>query len=344
VLPRHPGLGLGIEVRTAVDALAAELPGVEIVHEQGCPVQGADRSGFGPALAAAREADLCVAMVGDLAGLFGHGSSGEGCDAEDLRLPGVQADLLDELLRTGTPVVVVVVSGRPYALGDVHGRAAGLVQAFMPGEEGGPATAGVLSGRVQPSGKLPVQIPKHPGGQPGTYLQPPLGSPESAGISTLDATPLYPFGHGGSYTTFEVDALKISDAEVPTDGAFTVSVRVRNTGPREGDEVVQLYLRDLVAQVARPVKQLAGFARVGLAPGEGVEVTFRVHADRTAYTNREFQRIVEPGDIEVMVGTSAADLPCRGRVRLTGTPRVVGHDRQLITPVELSPVAGDAAA
>ena len=343
VLPRHPGLGLGLEVQTAVDAVAAELPGAEIVHQQGCPVQGADRSGFEAALAAARGADLCVALVGDLAGLFGHGSSGEGCDAEDLRLPGVQADLLDELLGTGTPVVVVVVSGRPYALGAVHGRAAGLVQAFMPGEEGGPVIAGILSGRVQPSGKLPVQIPKHPGGQPRTYLQPPLGGPESAGISTLDATPLYPFGYGGSYTTFEVDALRISDAEVPTDGAFTVSVRVRNTGPREGDEVVQLYLHDVVAQVARPVKQLAGFARVGLAPGEGVEVRFRVHADRTAYPNRELERIVEPGDVEVMVGTSAADLPCRGRVRLTGPLRVVGHDRQLVTPVELSPVAGDTA-
>jgi hypothetical protein len=226
----------------------------------------------------------------------------------------------------------------------VHGRAAGLVQAFLPGEEGGPAIAGVLSGRIQPSGKLPVQIPKRPGGQPGTYLQPPLGGPESTGISTLDPTPLYPFGYGGSYTTFEVDDLRISDAEVSTDGAFTVSVRVRNTGPREGDEVVQLYLHDVIAQVARPVKQLAGFARVGLAPGEGVDVRFRVHADRTAYPNRKLEWIVEPGDIEVMVGTSAADLPCRGRVRLTGSPRVVGHDRQLITSVELSPAAGDAAA
>jgi beta-glucosidase-like glycosyl hydrolase len=343
VLPRHPGLGLGLEVRTAVDAVAAELPGVEVVHQRGCPVREEDRSGFAAALAAAREADLCVALVGDRAGLFGGGSSGEGCDAEDLRLPGVQAELLSELLETGTPVVVVVVSGRPYALGDVRGRVAGLVQAFFPGEEGASAIAGVLSGRVQPSGKLPVQIPERPGGQPGTYLQPPLGSPESAGISTLDPTPLYPFGYGGSYTTFEVDALQISDAEVPTDGAFTVAVRVRNTGPREGDEVVQLYLRDVVGQVARPVKQLAGFTRVGLAPGEGVDVRFRVRADRTAYPNRNFERIVEPGDIEVMVGTSAADLPCRGRVRLTGSPRVVGHDRQLVTPVELSPPAGDAA-
>jgi beta-glucosidase len=241
-------------------------------------------------------------------------------------------------------VVVVVVSGRPYALGDLQGRAAALVQAFFPGEEGASAIAGVLSGRVQPGGKLPVQIPRRPGGQPGTYLQPPLGSPESAGISTLDPTPLYPFGYGRSYTTFEVDALKISAAEVPTDGEFTVSVRVRNTGPREGDEVVQLYLRDVLAQVARPVKQLAGFARVGLAPGEGAEVRFRVHTDRTAYPDRDLERIVEPGDLEVMVGTSAADLPCRGRVRLTGAPRVAGHDRQLVTPVELGPVGGDAAS
>jgi beta-glucosidase-like glycosyl hydrolase len=333
VLPRHPGLGLGLEVPTAVDALAAELPGVEVVHQQGCPVLGEDRSGFEAAVAAARDSDLCVAMVGDLAGLFGGGSSGEGCDAEDLRLPGVQAELLDELLGTGTPVVVVVVSGRPYALGDVHGRAAGLVQAFFPGEEGASAIAGVLSGRVQPSGKLPVQVPKRPGGQPATYLQPPLASPEASGISTLDPTPLYPFGYGGSYTTFEVDDLRIGDAEVPTDGAFTVAVLVRNTGPRQGDEVVQLYLHDVVAQVARPVKQLAGFARIGLAPGEGVDVRFQVHADRTAYPSRELERIVEPGEIEVMVGTSAADLPCRGRVRLTGPVRVVGHDRQLITAV-----------
>jgi hypothetical protein len=224
----------------------------------------------------------------------------------------------------------------------VHGRAAGLVQAFMPGEEGGAAVAGVLTGRVQPSGKLPVQIPARPGGQPGTYLQPALGV-EDAGISTLRAKPLFPFGHGTSYTTFAVDDLRLSAAEVPTDGELTVSVRVRNTGGRAGDEVVQLYLRDLVAQVARPVRQLTGFARVGLAPGQAVDVTFRVHADRTAYTNRELQRIVEPGDIEVLVGTSAVDLPCRGRVRLTGSLRVVGHDRQLVTPVELGPAAGDDA-
>ena len=167
VLPRHPGLGLGIDAPSLLDALRTELPDAEIVHERGCDVRGEDRSGFAAATAAAREADLCIAVVGDLAGLFGQGTSGEGCDAEDLRLPGVQEDLLAGLAATGTPVVVVVVSGRPYALGEVHAGAAALVQAFMPGEEGAAAIAGVLSGRVQPGGKLPVQIPRGPGGQPG---------------------------------------------------------------------------------------------------------------------------------------------------------------------------------
>jgi beta-xylosidase len=337
VLPRFPEHGLGIEVPTALTALRAELPDVEIAYERGCEVLGQDRSGFAAAVAAAGSADLCVVLVGDLAGLFGRGSSGEGCDAADLRLPGVQADLVEELLATGTPVVVVVVSGRPYALGDVHGRAA-LVQAFMPGEEGAAAIAGVLSGRIQPGGKLPVQIPRTAGGQPSTYLQPPLGGPESAGISTLDAGPLFPFGYGGSYTTFAVEDLRLSATEVPTDGEFTVSVRVRNTGSRAGDEVVQLYLHDVVAQLARPVRWLTGFARVRLEPGDGMDVRFRVHADRTAYTGRDLHRVVEPGEIEVLAGTSAADLPLAGTVTLTGPLRTVGPDRRLDTPVALVPI------
>jgi beta-glucosidase-like glycosyl hydrolase len=341
VLPRYPELPIGVTVPTVVDALRGELPDTEIVHEPGCDVRGADRSGFGAATAAAGQADLCVAVVGDRAGLFGNGTSGEGCDAEDLRLPGVQADLLAELFATGTPVVVVVVSGRPYALGDVHPRAAGLVQAFMPGQQGAAAIAGVLSGRIQPAGKLPVQIPRRPGGQPGTYLQPPLGA-NSRGISNLDPTPLFGFGHGRSYTTFEVDDLRTSATEIPTDGEFTVSVRVRNTGARSGHEVVQLYLHDLVAQVTRPVRQLAGFAAVRLEPGASARVRFGLHADRTAFTGRDLRRIVEPGEVEVQVGTSSVDLPCRTTVRLTGATRVVGHDRRLTTPVEIVPGETDA--
>nr|WP_097320985.1 glycoside hydrolase family 3 N-terminal domain-containing protein [Actinoplanes atraurantiacus] len=332
VLPRYPGIGLGLEVPTAVEALRSEFS--EVSYARGCDVNSEDRSGFAEAVAAARSADVVVAMVGDLAGLFGHGTSGEGCDAEDLRLPGVQADLIEELLSTGKPVVVVVVSGRPYALGGIADRTAGLVQAFMPGEEGASAIAGILSGRVQPGAKLPVQIPRHTGGQPGTYLQPALGA-ENTGVSNLDPTPLFPFGHGRSYTTFEVDDLRISSDSVPTDGEFTVTARVRNTGDRQGDEVVQLYLHDPIGQVTRPVKQLTGFARVPLEPGEAKDVEFTVHTDRTAYTGRDYTTIVEPGDVEVMMGTSAADLPCRGKVTLTGPVREVGRDRRLVTPVEV---------
>ena len=283
VLAGRPELGLGVDVPTALDALRAEFPDADVVHQVGCAVTGDDRAGFAAAAAATREADLCVAFVGDQAGLFGRGTSGEGCDAEDLRLPGVQADLLVVLFGTGTPVVVVVVSGRPYALGEVAGRAAGLVQAFMPGEEGGPALAGILSGRVQPSGRLPVQIPRHPGGQPGTYLQPPLGA-QHTGTSSLDPTPLFPFGYGRAYTSFSVGDLRISDAEVATDAEFTVSVRVTNTGERAGTEVVQLYLSDPVATVTRPVRQLVGFTRVELAPDATADVCFAVHTDRTAFT------------------------------------------------------------
>lgn len=341
VLPRYPSHGLGVPVPTIVEALRDELAGTQIHYEQGCGVQDPDRSGFPAALDAAKSADLCVVVVGDLAGLFGNGSSGEGSDAEDLRLPGVQADLVEELLATGVPVVVVVVSGRPYALGGVAGRAAGLIQAFMPGEEGGAAIAGVLSGRVQPGGKLPVQIPRTPGGQPGTYLQPPLGTLD-ADISSVDPTPLYPFGYGRSYTTFEVDGMRISSEHVPTDGEWTVSVRVRNTGSRAGDEVVQLYLEDPVASVARPARQLIGYARVTVPAAAAVIVTFIVHADRTAFTGRDLTRIVEPGELELLVGTSAADVAARATVRLTGATRSVGSDRAMLTPVTVTPeVTGD---
>lgn len=343
VLPRHPGLPLGISAPTVVEALRAELPDAEVAFEPGCDVREQDRSGFAAAAAAAREAELCIAVVGDRAGLFGNGTSGEGCDVEDLQLPGVQAELLAELFATGTPVVVVVLSGRPYALGEVHPRAAGLVQAFMPGQEGAAAIAGVLSGRVQPAGRLPVQIPRRPGGQPGTYLQPPLGA-HTQGISSVDPTPLFPFGYGASYTTFEIGDLRVSASDIPTDGEFTVSARVRNTGTRPGREVVQLYLRDPVAQVSRPVRQLTGFAQVDLTPGASARVSFRVHADRTAFTGRDLTRIVEPGAIEVQVGASSQELPCLAVVRLTGPTREVGHDRRLTTPVDVTLEEADATA
>jgi len=335
VLGDYPELGIGLEASSLWAALRAELPDDRFTLETGCPVRDEDRSGFDAAVAAARDADVCIAVVGDRAGLFGRGTSGEGCDVPDLTLPGVQGELLGKLLETGTPVVVVVVSGRPYALG-AYEQAAAMIQAFMPGEEGGAAIAGVVSGRINPSGKLPVQVPRLAGGQPGTYLQPPYGA-NSEGVSNLDPTAMFGFGHGRSYTTYEYDDLTLDATDVPTDGTVTVSVRVRNAGPRDGAEIVQLYLHDVQAEVTRPLLQLAGFARVPLAAGAAARVEFTLHADRTAFVGRDLSRIVEPGELELHVGRSATDLPCAATVRLTGERRVLGADRVLHTPVVVSP-------
>ncbi|MEU3269225.1 glycoside hydrolase family 3 N-terminal domain-containing protein [Saccharomonospora sp. NPDC006951] len=336
VLPRYPGLDLGIAVPTVAAALRAELPEATITTAPGCPVAEPDRSGIAEAVALAGAARLCVAVVGDKPGMFGEGTSGEGCDVADLRLPGVQHELLRALLDTGTPVVVVVVSGRPYALGEYE-KAAALIQAFLPGQRGAEAIAGVVSGRISPSGRLPVQVPKLPGGQPATYLHPPLGG-NSEGISNLDPSPLFPFGHGLSYTKFHYGPLRLDATKISTAGRISVTAEIRNTGDRTGTEVVQLYLRDPCAQVTRPVRQLAGFARVELAAGKRAEVTFDLHADRTCFTGTDLRRIVEPGTIELFVGRSALDLPCTASFELTGPVREAGADRVLTTPVTVTPL------
>jgi hypothetical protein len=271
--------------------------------------------------------------VGDEAGLWGHGTSGEGCDVAELTLPGVQQGLLHALADTGLPVVAVLVTGRPYALGGVAGRLAAIVQAFFPGEEGGPAVAGVLSGRVTPSGKLPVEIPRDAGAQPATYLRSPNAARHSG--SAVDPTPLFAFGHGLSYTAFSYAELALSADSITTNGTVDISCTVRNTGAVAGIEVVQLYLSDPVASVVRPVKWLAGFARAALEPGEAARVTFRVHADRTSFTGRGLTRIVEPGTITVTVGGSSDDLPLTGAFVLTGPLRTLDIDRVLDTPVSV---------
>src|SRR6185437_7770407 len=198
----HPDCELGIEVPSLREALGALIPG--LTYAPGCAITGDDSSGFAAATAIARDADVCVVAVGDRMGLFGAGTSGEGSDAADLRLPGVQAELAEAVLATGTPVVLVVLAGRPYALGsaaDEAAGAAGIVYGFLPGQRGGQAVAEVLTGAVNPSGRLPVTVPRHSGGLPATYLSPKLG--HRSDVSSLDPTPAFAFGHGLSYTTFE---------------------------------------------------------------------------------------------------------------------------------------------
>ncbi|MFF8862821.1 glycoside hydrolase family 3 N-terminal domain-containing protein [Streptomyces sp. NPDC015139] len=328
VLPHHPGVPLGIEVPPLLHALRAELPDAEVTFAEGCGVRDPDTGGFEEAVARAAEADVCVAVLGDRAGLFGRGTSGEGCDVADLQLPGVQAELLDALAATGVPVVLVLLTGRPYALGRWHGRLGAVVQAFFPGEEGGPAVAGVLSGRVNPSGRLPVSVPHGPGGQPWTYLQPPLGL--AGEVSSLDPTPLHPFGHGLSYTTFAWEGHADDEvAEIGTDGGHDLSLTVRNTGDRAGAEVVQLYLHDPVASVTRPDVRLIGYRRLELTPGEARRLTFRFHADLSSFTDRTGARVVEPGELELRLGPSSAETRHTARLRLSGPVRVLGADRRL---------------
>jgi beta-xylosidase len=300
--PQHiPTAGQGVAIPTLRQAL-----GDAVVYAEG----GEE------AVAAARDADVCVVALGDTSGLFGRGTSGEGCDAEHLVVPG--AELLEAVLETGTPVVLVLLTGRPYALGRYADRCAAIVQAFFPGEEGGPAVAGVLTGRVSPAGRLPVSVPADPYASPSPYLAPPLGRRNNA--SSVDPTPTFPFGHGLSYTTFSWTGFE-------GDG-LDVSVTVTNTGPVAGAEVVQLYLHDPVAQVVRPVVRLLGYAKVRLAPGESRRVTFRVPAEATAFTGLSGRRIVEPGEVELRLGASSADVRKAFAATISGPEREIGPSEE----------------
>ncbi|QHT58184.1 glycosyl hydrolase [Cellulomonas sp. H30R-01] len=315
VLPHHPEVGVGIDVPTLRQALAAELTGSTVVSARGCAVDDDDRSGFPDAVRVASEADVAVLVVGDHAGLFGRGTVGEGCDRDDLELPGVQRALVEAVLETGTPVVLVMLTGRPYAVGWAVERCAAVVQSFFPGEEGGPALAGILSGRVNPSGRLPVSLPRSAGAQPFTYLHPTLGG--DGDVTNLSTKPVLPFGHGLSYTTFTHSDLTV-EPTATTGGPLVVTVRVTNTGERGGDDVVQLYGRDVVASVTRPVAQLLGYQRVHLERGQTAVVELVVPAARLAFTDRSGERVVEPGDLDLWVGPSCAERETQARVTLTG--------------------------
>jgi len=325
---QHPETDLGIAAPTVLEALRADPAGYEVAFAPGCPVVGGDDAGIAAAARAAADADVCVAVLGDQAGLFGRGTSGEGCDAPDLRLPGRQEELLEALLDTGTPVVLVLLVGRPYELSRQVDRLAAIVCAFYPGEEGGPALADVLSGRVNPSGRLPVHFPAAGATQPWTYLQPLAG--ERGGATTIDPTPLFPFGHGLSYAPATwVEVAAPSGPQWPTDGSATVAVTLRNDAGTPSAEVVQVYLHDPVAEVVRPVQRLVAFARVELPPGATRTVEIEVPADLACYSGRSGARRVDPGDVELRVGASSADIRGVLALTMTGPAREVGVDRAL---------------
>ncbi|MBP7402958.1 MAG: glycoside hydrolase family 3 C-terminal domain-containing protein [Clostridia bacterium] len=305
--------------------------GAELVYAKGCdvipaPGQSAEeaRAGFAEAVEAVRSADVAVVVLGDKAGLITDCTSGEARDCASLELPGEQRALLRAVHATGKPVVLVLVTGRPYNLVWEDANVDAILEAWFPGEEGAAAVAGVLFGDVNPGGKLPITFPRSAGQLPVYYGHRPSGGRSNWKIDYVDESvrPLYPFGHGLSYTSFEYDALCLP-AEAPVDGAFEVAFTVANTGAVAGEEVVQLYLHDMLSDVTRPVQELTGFKRVALAPGETRRISFTVSADQLGFFDRAMRFVVEPGDLEVMVGASSADIRLRGVVRLTGEKREV---------------------
>ena len=336
VVVHHPGVPLGIEVPTVLDVLRADPAGYTVSYAEGCPVLGGDDPGLAEAAAAAGAADACVAVLGDLAGLFGRGTSGEGCDVADLRLPGRQEELLETLLGTGTPVVLVLLAGRPYDLSRQAGRLAAALCGFYPGEEGAAALADVLSGRVNPSGRLPVSFPGAGSNQPATYLAARLG--QRTQVSTIDPTPLFPFGHGLSYAPVTwVSVRSCSPPQWPADGCCQFITTLRNGAAVPAAEVIQVYLHDPVAEVARPVQQLIATAKVDLPPASSRTVQFTVHADLTCYTGPAGHRQVDPGEVELRVGRSSTDIETTLRYTLTGQRREVGFGRALHPDITLLP-------
>jgi beta-glucosidase len=261
-------------------------------------------------------------VMGDKAGLITDCTSGEGRDRLSLDLPGVQDDLVRAVAATGTPVILVLVSGRPCGSVWAHEHSAAVVQAWMPGEEGAEAIVDVLTGVFNPGGKLPISHPRTAGQIPVYYGHKVSGGRSHWKGDYVDggASPLYPFGHGLAYTTFRISNLTVTPDEASWNQKVTVTAVVSNTGKREGDEVVQLYVRDPVASVTRPVLELKGFARVGLPAGGSREVTFQLPVGQLGFYDRDMNYVVEPGSIEVLVGTSSADLQVAGSFTVVPDP------------------------
>src|SRR5580692_10552740 len=261
-----------------------------------------DSSQVQDAVACARQSDVAIVFVGDLAGLFQTGTVGEGSDTDSLQLPGVQEELLKQVVATGTPTIIAMTSGRPYALNGLEGQAAAVLLAFQPGQEGAEAIADLLTGKVNPSGRLALSIPKNVGAVPYYYNHKLKsgGTPIAYHFGSR-----YSFGYGLSYTRFEYSRLTFQQNQVNIDDdIISLTLGLENSGECEGCEVVQVYVRDVYASLVRPVKELKAFQRVTLQPKQRAIVTFAIPVDMLNFTNRNNQRIVEAGDFEIMVGAS----------------------------------------
>jgi len=332
------------QVTTPLQALTHYLGESQVQYAKGChiiekrmagaPVFPGDSSGkpmqqspvstdtslIPHAVRVANDSDLVVACVGDLAGLFQSGTVGEGSDTDSLNLPGVQQQLLEALVATGKPVVVVMTGGRPYNLQGLEDRVAALMMAWAPGQEGGWAIADVLTGRAEPQGRLVVSVPKSAGAMP-FYYNHKLKSGGTPFAFHFGAR--YPFGFGLGWTTFSWGSARVAHSKVPVDGEVTLSIEVTNSGERSGSEVVQVYVRDKVASQVRPLQELKAFQRVTLSPGASATLTFTLPVDLFNFTRRDGKRVVEPGEFELQIGASSADIREVVTVEATGETRIL---------------------
>jgi beta-glucosidase len=310
--------------------------GTTVRYAQGCDVLSDSRAGFAEAVEAARSSKLAILVMGDKAGLTDGCTSGEACDRAELTLPGVQAELVRAVYETGTPVVLVLVNGRPVALDWMAEYIPAILVAWFPGEEGGNAVADALFGEVNPGGKLPISFPYTAGQLPVYYGHKPSGgrSQWKGNYVETPSSPQYPFGYGLSYTTFVYSNLRISSGQAKLGDIITISADVQNTGTREGDEVVQLYTHTTHSSVTRPVKELRGFKRVELAPGETRTVTFQLSVNQLGYYDRQMRFGVEPGMIEVIVGRSSQSNDLCGSFEIVGAGEIT--EKAFFSPVEVS--------
>lgn len=293
-------------------------PHTRLVYSRGVGITSMDTSGFAGAIRAARSADVVIMVVGEH-----HDMTGEAFSRSTLELPGVQLDLVKRIHALGKPVVVVLMGGRPLSINWIDENIPAILETWFLGVQMGPAVVDVLFGTYNPSGKLPVTFPRTVGQVPIYYNAKNTGRPPdpnnryTSKYQDVPWTPLYPFGHGLSYTTFNYSEPTLSAATIRQTDSVSVSVTVTNSGSRAGEEVVQLYIRDDVASVTRPVKELRGFRKIMLQPGAAQSVTFMLRPDDLAFYNREMKRVVEPGTFTVFVGTSSADTK---QTRLTLVP------------------------
>ncbi|MBI1876636.1 MAG: glycoside hydrolase family 3 C-terminal domain-containing protein [Chloroflexi bacterium] len=309
----------------------------KIYYAKGCEVLGESKEGFAEAIAIAKKADVAIVVVGDKSGLTKDCTSGESRDRADLNLPGIQQELVEAIVATGTPVVVVLVNGRPLTIPWLVEHVPAILEAWLPGEEGANAVADVLFGDYNPGGKLPMTFPRAVGQIPVFYRHKLSGgrSHWKGDYVDLSAKPLFPFGYGLSYTTFKFDNLRLDRPEAEIGGQVSISVDLTNTGQWRGDEVVQLYIRDPQASVTRPVKELKGFKRVTLEPGQTKTITFELFTNQLGFYNRDMCYVVEPGAIEIMVGASSEDLPLQTKLEIIGQTTEISRDKKFFSQATL---------